>query len=1341
MKKILRSFVLFIFCFTALFSFDVYHAPPVKAATIYGPYTFDADNDADESAWTFVSDNGSNGLNPPDTRRAWAHDTNDTTSNGVGPTSGQGGSPDGYIYTEASSPAALNDTFHTTFNTVLDASANAWEIEFYWNQRGDSNTATIKVQTNENGAGWVDRGTYATGGPDVPSYGTQVWNYENLDLTGVISNASTQVRLYVTFPGSGTSWHNDIGIDTITITGTASSTGPNAPALHNVPFNNEKTGDSTPNFEFTAEDQDGTADIIYHIQVDDDYAFGSPLINCESDTSCAAGSGTFINTVNGGDTNPFTEGEKISFTPTTTMTTGTTYYWRVRAEDDSAGGGSGSYGDWTSIQSLTYVSGTGTSEWHQTTDEQFDTGTLSDTSTSGSDSVELDGVGGSASIAIYREATASDTITTANFDHNWDTTVRQDGNYSLSGSDITLTNAGHYLALYGSRFDSTGGSNRSEIQSQLRLGGADLETGWSQCYIRRSNGANECITSGGGIINVSASDTLGLRSFRTDSNSSAGVQRASNASGIQVVKLNDDWDYLRLSKSGTQTGPTSSSWVDVTYNVQDEYDTGSFTHTSGSANITLDTAGHYMVFANTYGTIGTSSDRSLVRQRLTLNGAEVDGSLSNIYLRGSNNTSEGATSIGTIIETTSASQVLNVELNRGDGTTSFTINQNESGATVDRTAITIVKLPDTGDFIRLDDSGADNLNPATLTPLGWNTEDEVDSASFTHPATDSRIEVEVADDYLFFTNNYCAGCGIARGYFNQGWTINDGSLIQYAQSGRYNRNSGANDAGNWSGFIGSSLSANDYVQVESQQLGNSGTMSNDEKGVQGLSLGSILSVGSGTIMSPEIDFDLVPGPGAWGEASFSTAETNGDVKLRVYYTSSTACDTIVPDGVLPGNSSGFDVTASPIDLSGLSPVATTYNNICLEATLINSGGTPYLNDWTISWGTSNTVPVATIPTSITQSTTGSGYLTFETTISDLDSDETRLKVEYSDDGGTTWYDPDLASVQFDNGSVDLDDANPYQIGTVNGIDTDDYADITLTITWDTKSASNGNGSLDDTDQTDIRVRVTPNDNTADGDLKESADFEVDNLDPAGLTALTAGTTTSTSQVLNWSAVTEANFNHYEIWYGENQSDVQNRVGGATEWDAGDDAALATISTTTTTITGLSGNTTYYFKIFAVDDFGNEQTVPDINTSTGNFFATINQVELFYENGNPKFRIDYTLTEDGSTPCNFTTDSTQVQYGPDPGGPWTDASIYGTTTGADSSPGGTAHTLLNEPLFWNATGVADGDYYVQIKPHNGSEYAADYAISAATVEVYTPTQADLMRHGKFVIEGVIYYITQ
>jgi hypothetical protein len=243
-----------------------------------------------------------------------------------------------------------------------------------------------------------------------------------------------------------------------------------------------------------------------------------------------------------------------------------------------------------------------------------------------------------------------------------------------------------------------------------------------------------------------------------------------------------------------------------------------------------------------------------------------------------------------------------------------------------------------------------------------------------------------------------------------------------------------------------------------------------------------------------------------------------------------------------------------------------------------------LTNWAL-----NTEPTATTPTSISQATSGNGYLTFATTIADADSDETKVKVEYSDDNGSTWYDPDLVSVTPSQGAVDIDDAQTYQLGTVNGIDTDS-ANTTLTIVWDTQSASNANGAIADR-QTDIKVRITANDGTADSTVQTSSAFEVDNVSPTGLGSITGESTNTLSGVdvaVSWSAASDDNFDRYDIWYGKSQSDVNNRTGSASN---------ANTTDLSKTLTALERNTTYYIKIFASDTLGNEQTQVALEQST------------------------------------------------------------------------------------------------------------------------------------------------
>ncbi len=87
----------------------------------------------------------------------------------------------------------------------------------------------------------------------------------------------------------------------------------------------------------------------------------------------------------------------------------------------------------------------------------------------------------------------------------------------------------------------------------------------------------------------------------------------------------------------------------------------------------------------------------------------------------------------------------------------------------------------------------------------------------------------------------------------------------------------------------------------------------------------------------------------------------------------------------------------------------------------------------------------------------------------------------------------------------------------------------------------------------------------------------------------------------WDTVSSASFDHFEIWYGLDQSDVEGRTGTATEWDNDDDSALATVSTTDTTIigpdTGTAGQT-FYAKIWAYATSGANSTDDTASYFTG-----------------------------------------------------------------------------------------------------------------------------------------------
>ncbi len=149
---------------------------------------------------------------------------------------------------------------------------------------------------------------------------------------------------------------------------------PASPTLEKL-FDNEKTASTTPWLYFYSTDAEGEK-IHYQVQVDNNYDFGST----EIDRDTIDDSSLFENQVLISDKAPFRQGEQIRFIPTTDLTNGNTYYWRVRGQDPE---GSADWGDWSSIRSFTVDTALTASAWFQTEDEQFDTNSLDGVETGG----------------------------------------------------------------------------------------------------------------------------------------------------------------------------------------------------------------------------------------------------------------------------------------------------------------------------------------------------------------------------------------------------------------------------------------------------------------------------------------------------------------------------------------------------------------------------------------------------------------------------------------------------------------------------------------------------------------------------------------------------------------------------------------------------------------------------------------------------------------------------------------------------------------------------------------------------------------------------------------------
>ena len=337
------------------------------------------------------------------------------------------------------------------------------------------------------------------------------------------------------------------------------------------------------------------------------------------------------------------------------------------------------------------------------------------------------------------------------------TYIDGDGSFTFSGSntdipfnipvvlnDVVSTSdyetfefeeAGHWLLLYSFAPKVTSGSGNIEVftdvvidgtvQTIAQAGGAALNTG----------GNTEAYLAGAGIFDIdSANTTFKVRASRTDS-ASANTGVDEGVSSIQAIKLDDDYDYLRLRDSSDQT---PSGWSNVTFDTIDEINSDSFTYYYDDNNVILRRAGKYLVIV-TLGVEQSRSTRCLHRMRMRVNATLVPGTEITAFLEGSNSARNGVIFCAVLLDA-DAEDSLVIQHERAVGTGSNLVG--------DQISMQIVRLPE-ADVCRVrDDSGTTRQD--TDGAIDFDTQDEVDTDTFTHSLVKdpSRIEVNKDGNYL-----------------------------------------------------------------------------------------------------------------------------------------------------------------------------------------------------------------------------------------------------------------------------------------------------------------------------------------------------------------------------------------------------------------------------------------------------------------------------------------------------------------------------------------------------------------------------------------------------------------
>ncbi len=494
----------------------------------------------------------------------------------------------------------------------------------------------------------------------------------------------------------------------------------------------------------------------------------------------------------------------------------------------------------------------------------------------------------SGDFAIYRDSLGG----ALTVDQVWDTTVQEDIIFSIDGNqtDINLGESGHYLFIYNLALESSDGTNRSEIQGIANLAGTNSAYGRATCFIRRASDAYECWMVGSGIIDVSANDTFKIISERTDSNLGAGVARRINESGVSILKLDDTWSFLRLQDSSGGQTFDNTTFEGVFWDTQDEIDPGAFSQSG--ADITFAQAGYYLVSLNLMFYNSSGSARRNNQIRLSLDGTEIPGTRTTAYLRGSNGAQDHAATWVGVIRASSDNQILRLE--------SACEGEACGGVTSvgGQTAISIAKLPDAGNYIRLGELVGGQAVNATAEPVTWDMDYEIGS-NFSHASNDSRVYVSETDDFLFFSSfyNYRSAPLNARLYPHWQWRKNGTDVQSFGSFGKYNRgdqsNTGTFSSGNSGAIILNNLNVGDFIELintnETTASDASATFPSNTIAWQGFSLSSLFPSGPSVNLeqlnfrwrSDEIDLNS---NGAWlanENNNLSSIKKSDAYRLRV----------------------------------------------------------------------------------------------------------------------------------------------------------------------------------------------------------------------------------------------------------------------------------------------------------------------------------------------------------------------------------------------------------------------------------------------------------------------------
>ena len=457
-----------------------------------------------------------------------------------------------------------------------------------------------------------------------------------------------------------------------------------------------------------------------------------------------------------------------------------------------------------------------------------------------------------------------------NEDSGWDTVVSNTGNIVTYTDPYFQLDTGLYLIMYSERFytSDTTLNERIEIQGEIHVNGTGVVGGYGSDYIRKTSGQQDCIVSGYMFLQVTSDNTdVFIRFYRTDNSTTGTVNRVPGYGGVNIVEMDDtnhNFCFVSTSSSEATSGTTERT---LALNTSDKVDSG---FSLSSNQITVSNAGRYLVTYSMDISM-TATVRENVRAWLRKNSStKITGTQSHSYLRGVDGNQDSALTWIGIIDL-SANDVIDV---RWDCPSSQTITC-ASGA-----KLQMWQIPSAGDTCIVEATTGD-YNTTDETEFEWDTNPQIDTASFTHTAGNSNVDVDQRDNVLTFaTFSQTTDSTPQRAYplirIKKGNTT-----LDYNSGGAYQRNSGTYGVAVTVAGIVTETVTNESINITTVATAEIGALANISGQFSLLSLESIWNYAYNPTITDMEDEQIDDGETdnvITGE-SFGSTQGNGKVEL------------------------------------------------------------------------------------------------------------------------------------------------------------------------------------------------------------------------------------------------------------------------------------------------------------------------------------------------------------------------------------------------------------------------------------------------------------------------------